>query len=110
MSPPFQIVSLRLRTTGRLVEVILEPQVPADGWVDLTLSSAFRKVTVPLTRHRVWSGRLQAEAVADGVRSAGATARVYRLTAMAAPVFVAVQITNAKAICDAPLSDEERAP
>jgi hypothetical protein len=56
--PSFQIVSLRLRTTGRLVEVILEPQVPADGRVELMLSSAFRKVTVPLTRHRVWSGRL----------------------------------------------------
>jgi hypothetical protein len=32
------------------------------------------------------------------------------LTAMAVPVFVAVQITDAKAPSDAALSDEERAP
>jgi hypothetical protein len=56
--PSFQIVSLRLRMTGRLVEVILEPQIPVDGRVELMLSSTFRKITVPLTRHRVWSGRL----------------------------------------------------
>jgi hypothetical protein len=36
----FQIVSLRLRTTGRLVEVMLDPEVPADGRVELMLSSA----------------------------------------------------------------------
>lgn len=56
--PSFQIVSLRLRATGRIVELILEPDIPADGRVDLELRSAFRKVTVPLTRHKVWSGRL----------------------------------------------------
>jgi hypothetical protein len=54
----FQIVSLRLRRTGRIVEAVLEPQVPADAQVELVLSSAFRNITIPLARHKGWSGRL----------------------------------------------------
>jgi hypothetical protein len=56
--PSFQIVSLRLRTTGRIVEMMLEPQLPADAQVEVVLRSAFRTISVPLARHKVWSGRL----------------------------------------------------
>lgn len=56
--PSFQIVSLRLRATGRFVEMILEPRLPDDFQVELVLRSAFRTITVPLARQKVWSGRL----------------------------------------------------
>ncbi len=53
--------------------------------------------------------------LSEVARRYGIAARVLfrwkqELTAMAAPVFVAVQITDAKAPSDAALSDEERAP
>jgi transposase-like protein len=53
--------------------------------------------------------------LSEVARRYGIAARVLfrwkqELTAMAAPVFVAVQISDAKAPSDAALSDEERAP
>jgi len=53
--------------------------------------------------------------LSEVARRYGIAARVLfrwkqELTAMAAPVFVAVQITDAKAPSDAALSNEERAP
>jgi hypothetical protein len=84
--PSFQIVSLRLRTTGRIVEVILKPQVPSDGRVDLVLSSAFRKITITLTHHKIWSGRLPPDfELGPGTAYGSAAITVARETITTAP-------------------------
>lgn len=84
--PLFQIVSLRLRTTGRILEVILEPRVPGDARVDLVLSSAFRKITVPLTYHKIWSGRLPPDfELGPGTAYGSAVITVARETITTAP-------------------------
>ncbi|MGO8932431.1 MAG: hypothetical protein ACLQDA_01855 [Terracidiphilus sp.] len=47
---PFQLVSLRLRATGGVIEAILDPPPPADSRVKLTIEAARRRATVALTQ------------------------------------------------------------
>ena len=88
--PSFQIVSLCLRATGRIVEAMLEPQVPAGSRIELVLSSAFRKVTVSLTlRTRTWSGRLPPDfELGPGTAYGSAAITVDRETITTAPRWV----------------------
>ncbi len=59
---PFQLVSLRLRATGGLIEAILDPSPPADSRINLTIEAGRRRTTVALTpRGAVLVGRLPPE-------------------------------------------------
>jgi len=47
---PFQLVSLRLRATGGVIEAILDPPPPADSRIKLSIEAGRRRVTVALTQ------------------------------------------------------------
>ena len=57
--PPFQLVSLRLRASGGVIEAILDPPPSTDSRIELTIEAANRRATIALTlRGAVLIGRL----------------------------------------------------
>jgi hypothetical protein len=59
---PFQLVSLRLRATGGVIEAILDPPPPADSRIKLTIEATRRRAALALThRGGVLIGRLPPE-------------------------------------------------
>ena len=58
----FRLASLRLRSTGRIIETIIEPSIPVDSQVYLVLSGASGSASVRLSRHAdILTGRLPPE-------------------------------------------------
>jgi HKD family nuclease len=50
-SVPYRIVSLRLRSAGRIIETIIEPSIPASSQVNLALHGASRTISISLSPH-----------------------------------------------------------
>jgi hypothetical protein len=99
---PFQLVSLRLRATGGVIEAILDPPPPADSRIKLTIEAARRRATIALTqRGAVLIGRLPSEfEVGPGTAFAAAHIEIAGKSIVTAPRWIDNDAALARASSD----------
>ena len=102
---PFQLVSLRLRATGGLIEAILNPPPPKGSQVKLMIEAARRRTTVALTqRGTVLIGRLPPEfEIGIGTASAAAHIETTTKTNITAPRWIDNDAALARASSHSPI-------
>ena len=99
---PFQLVSLRLRASGGVIEAILDPPPPAGSGIKLTIEAARRRATIALTqRGAVLIGRLPSEfEVGPGTAFAAAHIEIAGKSIVTAPRWIDNDAALARASSD----------
>ena len=104
-SDAFRLVSLRLRTTGRVIEAILDPPPPAESRVTLTIESSNRRIAITLAQR---TGSLIARLPLEfqiGPGTAFATAQIETngLSVVTAPRWIDNDAALARASSNSPI-------
>jgi hypothetical protein len=107
---PFQLVSLRLRATGGVIEAILDPPPPAASRIKLTIEATRRRATIALAqRGTVLIGRLPPEfEIGPGTAFAAAHIETAGKSIVTAPRWIDNEAALARASSDSSIEPSLR--